>query len=95
MTSGRPLKLRARGFDLGARDQILNLLTIKTEPGLITLLFSDAAAIRLEVSDIMCHLEDIGETWPTRWQPQHEAGLEEDQQDPVGEAGVPAEGTAE
>lgn len=91
----RVRRVRARGFDLGARDQILNLLTIKTEPGRITLLFSDAAAIRLEVSDILCHLEDIGETWPTRWQPQHEAGLEEDQQEREGEAGAPAEGTAE
>ena len=57
----RVRRVRARGFDLGAKDQILNLLTIKAEPERITLIFSDAAAIRLEVSEILCHLEDIGE----------------------------------
>jgi hypothetical protein len=63
--------VRFRGLDPGQTDQILNLLTIEAEPGRITLVFSDGATIRLEVSDIRCHLEDLGEPWPTRWRPSH------------------------
>ncbi len=36
---------------------------------------SGGGEISLEVSDIRCHLEDLGEPWPTRWRPGHaEAG---------------------
>jgi hypothetical protein len=37
------------------------------------LIFAGGAAIRLEVDGILCHLEDLGEPWPTRWQPAHAA----------------------
>ena len=69
---GKVANVRMRGFDPHQRDQILNLLTIDAEPGAVTLVFADGGAIRLEVSDIDCHLEDIGEPWPTRWRPFHE-----------------------
>ncbi len=65
--------VRSRGINLGDQEQILNLLAIKGEEGAVTLLFSDGGAIRLEVSMIRCHLEDLGESWPTRWRPDHEA----------------------
>jgi hypothetical protein len=55
-----------------AKDEILNLLTIKAEPRVITLLFSGGGAIRLEVSAIRARLEDLGEAWPTRWRPSHD-----------------------
>lgn len=61
-----------RGLDLRQRDHILNLLAIEAEPRRITLVFSGDAAIRLDVAGIVCHLEDLGEAWPTRWQPEHE-----------------------
>ncbi len=64
--------VRFRGLDLRHRDHILNLLAIETEPRRITLLFSGEAVIRLDVGSIICHLEDLGEAWPTRWQPAHE-----------------------
>ncbi len=68
-------KVRLRGLDLRRKDQLLNLLTLEADPGAVTLLFSGGGEIRLEVSDIRCHLEDLGEPWPTRWRPDHaEAG---------------------
>ena len=67
--------VRFRGLDLRRKDQLLNLLTLDADPAAITLLFSGGGEIRLEVSDIRCHLEDLGEPWPTRWRPDHaEAG---------------------
>ena len=68
-------KVHFRGVDLRRKDQILNLLTLEADPGAVTLLFSGGGEIRLEVSGIRCHLEDLGEPWPTRWRPDHaEAG---------------------
>lgn len=64
--------VKFREFDLRGKSQILNMLTLKAEPGAITLLFSGGAAIRLEVSGIRCHLEDLNEPWPTRWLPSHD-----------------------
>lgn len=65
-------RVRFRGIDPGSKHQILNLLAIESEPGSIDLLFSDDAAIRLDVSAVSCHLEDLGEPWPTRWHPDHD-----------------------
>lgn len=64
--------VRFRGFDVRKRDEILSLLAIAPEEDAITLAFSGGAAIQLKVAGIQCHLEDIGEPWPTRWRPQHE-----------------------
>jgi len=72
--------VRFRGLNLAEKDQILNLLTLHAEPGTITLLFSGEAAIRLEVDTIACRVEDLGEPWPTRWQPSHDEP-EQDQKD--------------
>ena len=65
--------VRVRGVDPRDRDQILNLLTLEAGPGAITLVFSGGAQIRLDVSQIRCHIEDLGEPWPTRWRPGHDA----------------------
>lgn len=64
-------KVRYRGLKPGGKDEILSLLTIKSEPGAITLIFAGEAAVRLEVQAIRCHLEDLGRPWPTRWRPHH------------------------
>ncbi len=73
--------VRMKGIRPGAKDEILNLLTIKTEPKAITLIFAGEAMIRLEVSAIRARLEDIGEAWPTRWQPDHEEDAQKDEED--------------
>ncbi len=67
----RVRNVQFRDLDPRRKDQILNLLTLEAEPGTIQLLFSGGGAIRLEVSAIRCHLEDLGEPWPTRWRPSH------------------------
>ena len=69
-------RVRYRGLRPGGNDEILNLLTIDSRPGAITLIFAGDAAIRLEVEAIRCHLEDIGDPWPTRWRPRHDVGQE-------------------
>jgi hypothetical protein len=73
--------VRVRGLNPRETDQILSLLTIATGPGQVTLVFSGGAEIRLEVSQIRCHLEDLGQPWPTRWRPSHTV---DDKQTPDG-----------
>jgi hypothetical protein len=65
------------GFRRNEDDRILSLLTIrpgKDGEGLaLRLEFSGSAAIRLDVARILCHAQDLGEPWPTQWQPRHDA----------------------
>jgi hypothetical protein len=74
-----------RGFRRnGGGDRILSLLAIRPgyrdgdkdgdKPATIDLEFSGGAALRLAVSAIRVHATDIGEPWPTVWQPDHETG---------------------
>ncbi len=65
--------VRTYGLDMTQKDQVLNLLTVHAEPRAVTLIFAGGGRIRLEVSGIACHLEDLGEAWPTRWRPAHAA----------------------
>ncbi len=67
-------KVQFRGVDLRDRNQILSVLTLTHDPGGITIVFSGEAEIRLEVDKIRCHLDDLGEPWPTRWRPAHDTG---------------------
>lgn len=64
-------RVRRRGLDRSRAGQILSLLTIEQADGYVDLLFSAGAAIRLEVSELMCHLDDIDDPWPTQWRPEH------------------------
>ncbi|MEH6632810.1 MAG: DUF2948 family protein [Halopseudomonas aestusnigri] len=64
--------VQVKDVDLSQKDEILNLLTVAAIPGYITLHFSGGAAIRLVVSKIRCHMDDISEPWPTLYQPRHE-----------------------
>ena len=72
VTFDKVTKVQFRGFEARRRDQILNLLAIEAGEGTIQLQFSGSGAIRLDVAAIRCHLEDLGEPWPTHWQPQHD-----------------------
>ena len=60
------------GFRRSENGRILSLLAIRVENGKVHLEFSGGAAIRLEVACILCHAKDIGEPWPTPWQPRHD-----------------------
>lgn len=63
-----------RGFRRSDEDRILSLLAVRAPEGggTIDLEFSAGASIRLSVSAIACHARDLGEPWPTAWQPDHD-----------------------
>ena len=61
------------GFRRSEGGRILSLPAIRQKAGGILLEFSGGATIRLEVGRILCHARDLGEPWPTRWQPRHDA----------------------
>jgi hypothetical protein len=60
------------GFRRSENGRILSLLAIRAENSEVHLEFSGGATIRLEVARILCHAKDIGEPWPTPWQPRHD-----------------------
>jgi hypothetical protein len=64
-----------RGFRRSDEDRILSLLAIRpalaSEDDLIHLDFAGGAEIRLNAAAIRCHSRDLGEPWPTPWQPDH------------------------
>jgi hypothetical protein len=63
--------VRVRGFERSERDRILQVLAVRAISGSIIFEFSGDDAMRLETGRILCHLEDIGEPWPTPWRPRH------------------------
>lgn len=86
LTFDKVRQVRFRGFDARKKDEILSLLGLEAQSGAVILNFSGGAAIRLEVAEILCHLEDLGEPWPTRWRPHH------DEADAAGTASEAGEG---
>ena len=60
------------GFRRTDDGRILSLLAIRPEDGSVHLEFSGGAAIRLDVARILCHAGDLGDPWPTPWQPRHD-----------------------
>lgn len=64
-----------RGFHPHEKDRILSLLALRilgtTAPTTMVLDFAGGSSVRLEVERIMCHLDDLGEPWPTPWRPKH------------------------
>ncbi|MFP6748100.1 MAG: DUF2948 family protein, partial [Alphaproteobacteria bacterium] len=66
--------VRRKGLDQTRRSQILSLLALEAGEGYIELVFAAEVVIRLEVAQIICHLDDIDEPWPTQWRPAHRLG---------------------
>ncbi len=70
-------KVQRKNINRAAPGTFLNLLTISLEDGAedtgpaVLLTFSGDAAIRLETTGLLCHLEDFGEPWPAQRHPQH------------------------
>ena len=70
-------KVRRKGIDRARPGSYLNLLAVSLEERadaegpVVELTFSGDAAIRLETTGLLCHLEDFGEPWPAHWHPQH------------------------
>jgi hypothetical protein len=63
--------VRQQGLLQQRKGQIVSLLAIETDDGFIDLVFSAGIVIRLEVDQILCHLQDLNEPWPTQWRPSH------------------------
>jgi hypothetical protein len=63
--------VKSRNLDPKRREQLLNLLTIKSDGAAIRLIFSAGVEIRLETAGLAAYLEDLGEAWPTQWRPSH------------------------
>jgi hypothetical protein len=64
-----------RGFSRHDDDRILSLLAIRADDKsrAIDLEFSGGATLRLAVAAIKAYATDLGEAWPTAWQPDHNA----------------------
>lgn len=63
--------VRHIGVNRERRGQVLSLLTVEAGDGTIDLLFSAGVTVRLEAREVLCHVEDFGEPWPTRRRPAH------------------------
>jgi hypothetical protein len=63
--------VRQQGLVQDRARQIVSLLSIQPGVGCIDLHFSAGVVIRLEVENILCHLQDLDEPWPTQWRPAH------------------------
>ena len=65
-----------RGFRRRDDERILALLAVRLgkAPGTIELEFSGDATLRLGVAAIRVFATDLGEAWPTAWQPDHNTG---------------------
>ncbi|HSY85885.1 MAG TPA: DUF2948 family protein, partial [Verrucomicrobiae bacterium] len=65
------LSVKHRGMGAAAKGGVLALLTLSLDAAIVSISFAGGAEIRLEVERLSCHLEDLGEPWPTVWRPQH------------------------
>jgi len=63
--------VRQQGLDQTRPGQIVSLLSLKAEDGIVDLVFSAGITVRLEVERLLCHLQDFDEPWPTQWRPAH------------------------
>lgn len=68
--------VRHADMPLAEPDRILGLLAIESEEAegggvIVRLRFADGRMIRLEAPRLLCHIEDVGEPWPTRFRPGH------------------------
>ena len=73
----RVLSLKCRNVDCKDGTAVLNLLAVEfaeTDPpaGVVTLMFSGGAALRLEVECLEVELADLGPVWTTACCPAHQ-----------------------
>jgi hypothetical protein len=67
----RVTSVQRRGFSPRESERLLVLLAIRAEGEALYFDFAGGCSVRLDVERIECHLDDLGEPWPTRWQPRH------------------------
>ena len=65
-------EVKQKGLQRGRKGQIISLLSIsKSGKHRIELSFSAHISIRLDVSDLFCHFQDIDSPWLTDVRPEH------------------------
>jgi len=64
-------RVRLKRIDRRKPGRTLELLTIQVGDGLVDLMFSGGAEIRLDVAAVSCHIDDMDEPWPTKVRPTH------------------------
>ena len=72
----RVLSCKCHGVSPGGKDGVLNLLAVEfaeadAPAGVVTLIFSGGAALRLEVECLEAELADLGPVWTTTSRPVH------------------------
>lgn len=72
----RVLSLASAGIDRTAKEQVLSLLALRFTPsdapaGVLELLFSGGATLRLQVECVEAGLADTGGAWQARGRPRH------------------------
>jgi hypothetical protein len=73
----RVTAVRTRGVDRTRTDQMLNLLAVTFHPsdapsGVVTLLFSEEAAVQLDVECVEAQMRDLGPVWEVESRPTHD-----------------------
>ncbi len=63
--------VKRKGLEQAATAGVLSLLTLSLDGRYLLIAFAGGGAIRLEIDQLSCYLEDLGESWPTVWRPQH------------------------
>jgi len=71
----------SRGIDLNAREGVLDLLTLRFEPGedpagTVVLEFAGGGTVELKVECLEVRMQDLGAAWAARGRPVHD--LDED-----------------
>lgn len=66
--------VRTLGIDRREPGRMLNLLSVAYQDGVVELVFAGDSAVRLDVTELSCHLEDLGDPWPTVFRPSHDEG---------------------
>jgi hypothetical protein len=71
LTFDRVRAVKRKRLEQAATDGVLSLLTLRLDGRYLLIAFAGGGAIRLDIDQLFCHLEDLGESWPTVWRPQH------------------------
>jgi Protein of unknown function (DUF2948) len=66
-------KVEVQGVDLNSETQMLDLLAVLPDSGVITFIFAGNAKIRLKLEDWAMVVEDFGEAWPAQCNPCHDS----------------------
>jgi hypothetical protein len=71
LTIDRVRAVKRKGLEQAATDGVLSLLTLGYDGRYLLIAFAGGGALRLDVEQLVCRLEDLGESWPTAWRPRH------------------------